>query len=182
MEKKYSIPYLKMIFCLMIILISTNSFSQDLIKDSKAKSEFWQHVQFGGGFGLGFGTGYTDISLSPNAIYNFNNYFSAGIGLQGSYVNVKNNFSSIIYGASMVTFINPIEEIQLSVELEQVRVNRTIEGITNTIKDNFWNTGLFFGAGYRSDNFTVGLRYNVLHDSKKGVYNDALMPFVRFYF
>jgi len=38
------------------------------------------------------------------------------------------------------------------------------------------------GAGYRTGNVTMGVRYNVLQDDSKNVYSDALMPFVRFYF
>ena len=52
----------------------------------------------------------------------------------------------------------------------------------NGISDNFWNTGLFLGAGYRMENVTIGARYNVLFQEDKGVYGDALMPFVRVYF
>ena len=44
---------------------------EDLNK-TKTKSEFWEHVQLGGGLGLGFGGGYTNISIAPSAIYNFN--------------------------------------------------------------------------------------------------------------
>jgi hypothetical protein len=40
----------------------------------KSSGNFWQNVQFGGGVGLGFGSNYTDISLAPSAIYNFNEY------------------------------------------------------------------------------------------------------------
>jgi hypothetical protein len=36
-------------------------------------------VQFGGGVGLGFGSNYTDISLAPSAIYNFNEYVALGL-------------------------------------------------------------------------------------------------------
>jgi hypothetical protein len=38
-------------------------------------------VQFGGGVGLGFGSNYTDISLAPSAIYNFNEYVALGLGV-----------------------------------------------------------------------------------------------------
>jgi hypothetical protein len=38
------------------------------------KSDFWDHVQFGGGFGLSTGSGFTDVTVAPSAIYNFNSY------------------------------------------------------------------------------------------------------------
>lgn len=145
---------------------------------------FWDKVQFGGGFGLGLGSGYTDITIAPSAIYNFNNYVALGAGLQGSYVSSRNLYSSAIYGGSIIGLFNPINEIQLSAELEQVRVNTTIKGQNKfqDIKDNFWNTGLFLGAGYRTGNITVGVRYNILYKENDFVYSDAFMPFVRVYF
>ena len=148
------------------------SFSQNLDGAS-------DRVHFGGSLGLSIGSGFTDIVVAPSVIYDVNDYFSAGIGLQGSYVNWKNNFESYIYGASLIGLVNPIDEIQLSAELEQLRVNTTYE---DNFKDNFWNTALFLGVGYRTNNVTIGVRYNVLFNKDKNVYNEAFMPFIRFYF
>ena len=174
---------IKTLFIVFGFLNSIIVFSQNTALPPKIKSDFWKHVQFGGGVGLSIGSGYTDITLAPSAIYNFNDYVSAGIGLQGTYVSSKNYFNSAIYGASIITLFNPIEQIQLSIELEQARVNRTlIVNNGNSIKDDFWNTGLFLGAGYRSGNVIVGARYNVLYTKNDFVYSDALMPFVRIYF
>lgn len=145
-----------------------------------AKSNFWDNVQFGGGLGLAAGSGFTNISISPSAIYNFNEYVSAGVGLQYSYLKQRDFYSSSMYGGSVIGLFNPIEEVQLSVELEQLRVNLKAENSAFT--DDFWNTGLFLGAGYRLDNVTVGARYNVLFVEDKGVYGDAFMPFIRVYF
>ena len=157
--------------------------AQDQRETHKSKSDFWEKVQFGGGVGASFGNNYTDVSLAPGAIYNFNEYLAAGIGLQGSYVRVRNNYNSYIYGGSIVGLVNPIEQIQISVELEQVRVNSEFEILgEDSIKRNFWNTALFLGLGYRTQNVTIGARYNVLHDKNKAVYYEAFMPFVRVYF
>ncbi|WP_298391672.1 hypothetical protein [Flavobacterium sp.] len=145
------------------------------------KSEFWKKVQFGGGLGLGFGSGYTNISVSPTAIYNINSYVALGTGVQYSFLKQKGFFSSNIYGASFIALFNPIEEIQLSTEVEQLRVNRTFEGLFSG-SENFWNTGLFVGAGYRMDNVTIGARYNLFFKTDNGVYGDAFMPFVRVFF
>jgi long-subunit fatty acid transport protein len=147
------------------------------------KNYFWDKVKFGGGFGLSVGSGFTDITLAPNAIYNFNEYVSLGAGLQGSYISSTiDGYKSAIYGGSLITLFNPLEQIQLSAELEQVRVNRTLNLLTGNFKDNFWNTGLFFGAGYRVENITVGVRYNVLYNRNDFVYSEAFMPFIRVYF
>jgi hypothetical protein len=150
---------------------------------TKQKSEFWKRVQFGGGFGLSIGSGYTDVTLAPSAIYNFNRYLALGVGLQGSRVAIKNEYSSWIYGGSLIALFNPIEEVQLSVELEEVRVNNNYELLSGgSFKDNFWNTNLFLGGGYRTGDVVIGARYNVLFNKDKNVYSEAFMPFIRVYF
>jgi hypothetical protein len=150
----------------------------------QSRSPFWEKVQFGGGLGLSFGSGYTEISVAPSAIYNINQYLAAGIGLQGSYVASKNYYDSSIYGGSLLLFINPIPQIQLSINLNESYVNNHYEPYNgySGYTDNFWNTALFLGAGYRTGNVTVGLAYNVLFDENDNVYGDAVMPFVRAYF
>lgn len=164
---------------LLTILTFSLSFSQE---NEDFSGDFWSHIQYGGGLGLSIGGGYTDITVAPSAVYNFNKYVGLGLGLQGSYNKVKNNYSSLLYGGSVVGLFNPIDEIQLSLEVEEVRVNTTFDAIPEDIKRNFWNTGLFVGAGYRTQNVTIGARYNLLYDKEKSVYGDALMPFVRVYF
>ncbi len=148
----------------------------------KTKSDFWKHVQFGGGLGLGFGNGYADIMVAPSAIYNFNPYFSAGLGAQYNYVKQRNFYSANMYGGSLIALFHPIEELQISSELEQLRVNRTFEDSFGSEKQDFWNTALFLGAGYRNQNVTIGIRYNVLHKDRDNIYAEAFMPFVRIYF
>jgi hypothetical protein len=148
---------------------------------TETKSAFWSNVQFGGGFGLALGSGYSNISISPTAIYNVNQYVSFGAGVHYSFLKQSDFYTSHMYGGSVIALFNPIEEIQLSTELEQLRVNTDLEG-SNSNSADFWNTGLFVGAGYRMDNVTIGARYNVLFNNDKGVYADALMPFIRIFF
>lgn len=181
MRKKYASIVSKSILTALLVFISTQLSAQYQDSGFKSNSDFWQKVQFGGGLGLSFGNRYTDISVAPSAIYNVNEYFAVGLGAQYTYVKQKDFYNSNLYGGSLITLFNPIPEIQLSAELEQLRVN--VKGIgTNNFSDNFWNTGLFLGAGYRSNNVTIGARYNILHDENKSAYSDAFMPFVRFYF
>jgi len=151
-------------------------------------NDFWNKVRFGGSVGLGFGSGYTDVNLAPSAIYQFNQYAALGVGLSGSYVHQKNYYDSAIYGGSVLGLFNPIPQLQLSVEVEELRVNLNysdryadLANLPYTQRD-FWNTALFFGAGYQMENVTVGLRYNVLYKERDLVYSDAIMPFVRIYF
>jgi long-subunit fatty acid transport protein len=148
------------------------------------KNEFWDKVRFGGGLGLSIGNNFTDIMVAPSAIYQFNEYFAAGVGLQGSYIRVKDNYEAYTYGGSILALANPIEQIQLSAELEQIRVNLDYDNrYTGTqYTDNFWNTALFLGVGYNTPNVTIGVRYNVLHENKRNIYSEAFMPFIRIYF
>ncbi|MFC6097161.1 hypothetical protein ACFPVY_10950 [Flavobacterium qiangtangense] len=166
----------------IVFVVSLFVFSDSVKAQENEYTDFWSRVHFGGGLGIGFGSNYTNIALAPSAIYDFNQYISAGIALQGSYVRDKNFYESYMYGPSLIVLGNPIPQIQLSAELEQLRVNVDYDDGLGFPNDNFWNTALFLGAGYRTNNVTIGVRYNVLHDSDKNVYSDAFMPFVRVYF
>ncbi|WP_169929254.1 hypothetical protein [Flavobacterium croceum] len=173
---------IKFRFFVFIAIITLNSYAQNNNSgqvDAKSTPDFWKHVQFGGGIGFSSGNGYTNFAISPSAIYNFNEKISTGFGLQYNYLKSSSSFSSHMYGANALVLVNPIKEIQLSAEVEQLRVN--IDGANSNSKD-FWNTGLFLGAGYRMDSVTIGARYNLLYKTDNGVYADAFMPFVRVYF
>ncbi|KOS08383.1 hypothetical protein AM493_16095 [Flavobacterium akiainvivens] len=176
-------------FCLPALFVLTFT----TVQAQDDGSDFWSHVRFGGGLGASFGNGYTDVMVAPGAIYQFNEYVAAGAGLQGSYVRQKYFYDSWIYGGSLIGLFNPIPEIQLSAEVEQLRVNLTYDdnynvpepaypGYTASRERNFWNTALFVGAGYNTGNVVVGVRYNVLFNERDYVYSDAFMPFIRVYF
>ncbi len=183
MKNKFLISPLKKLVLLLIAFFSIQSFAQNQNSTSKSSSYFWKNLEFGGAFGLNIGSDFTNIIIAPSAIYPVNDYFSTGVGLQGSFVSSREEYSSAIYGGSLIEIFNPVEAIQISLELEQLRVNRTYsnEG-KNNIHDNFWNTGLLLGAGYRSNNVTIGMRYNLLYKKTDFVYNTALTPFIRVYF
>ncbi len=175
----------------IVLFFYAISLSAQSQSNGKSQNDFWNHVQFGGGIGASFGSGYTHVSLAPGAIYNFNDYVALGVGLQGSFVKVRgdyysnniNNYKSWIYGGSVLGLFNPIEQVQLSAELEQVRVNTTFEYANlPDVEDDFWNTALFLGIGYRTQNVTLGVRYNVLYNKNKSVYYEPFMPFVRVFF
>ncbi len=164
------------IFSLMLFFVSKID-----AQEVKEKSEFWKKVQFGGGFGLGFSGNGSNISVAPSAIYNVNSKFALGTSLQYNYSKFKGFYNSHMYGGSVMALVNPIQEIQLSAEVEQLRVNVNYDNSSLNSND-FWNTALFIGAGYRTNNVTIGVRYNVLHNDSDNVYTDAFMPFVRVYF
>lgn len=172
----------KSILLLLTVFSSCGLLAQGPTNSPTPQNDFWRKVQFGGGIGLSFGSGYTDITISPSAIYNINSIVAVGTGLQFGFVSAKNDYISTIYGASLIGLLNPVPQVQLSAELEQIRVNTDYQYDGADISESFWNTALYLGAGYRTGNVTVGIRYDVLFDDNRSYYSDAFMPFVRVYF
>lgn len=166
--------------CFLVCFFMAFAFSQN---NSFNKSPFWDNVQFGGGIGLSFGDGFFSGSLAPSAIYRFNPYVATGVGLNFSYSSQKDVFKSTVLGGSVIGLFNPIREIQLSSEFEQLHVSRNFdEQFATDLDDNYWYPAIFLGIGYTSQNVTIGIRYDVLYDENKSIYSDPWMPFVRFYF
>ncbi len=166
-----------------IFLLSSQSvFSQEI--EVAKSSGFWNKVHFGGGLGLNFSRGYTQIAVSPSALYQPNPYIAFGPGLNYSYQKFDDYKISLI-GASGIFLYNPISFLQLSTEIEQLRVSQSLDGQPDI--PSFWNTGLFVGAGYRLNIGgqglgAIGIRYNILYNDNDNVYADAWLPFVRVYF
>ncbi|MGC1632403.1 MAG: hypothetical protein WA749_09865 [Gelidibacter sp.] len=80
--------------CLIMLVFSLNSQAQ--IQTSQSSSDFWKHVRFGGGIGLSLGDGFFSGTLAPSAIYEFNNQFALGVGLNGTYNTQKNAYKSTV--------------------------------------------------------------------------------------
>jgi hypothetical protein len=165
----------------ILILIFSVFYFQNA-KAQKSTIDFWSHVRYGGGIGLSFGDGFFSGTIAPSAIYEFDNYFSLGLGLNATFNNQKNVYKSIILGGSLVGLVNVIPELQLSAEFEELNVNRRYDVNLNITDENYWSPALFVGAGYRNGNVTFGIRYDVLYDRNKSIYSDPWAPFVRFYF
>lgn len=167
----------KQFICILFLAGCMSSFSQNTAQ----KSDFWNKVRFGGGIGLGFTNGSFNGSVSPSAIYQFNNQFSAGTSLNFNYAKFRND-RLLAYGGSVLSLYNPIPFIQLSAEFEQLRVNRSFDNGTIALDRNYWSPAFFLGAGYTDRNFTVGIRYDLLFDEVDSIYANAWLPFVRVYF
>jgi long-subunit fatty acid transport protein len=169
---KYSFLKNPLVFALFFVI--------SLKMQAQESTNFWSNVKWGGYAGLDFGTGYSSFTLAPSGIYQFNKYVSVGTGISYSHINLKQIYTTNMYGVSLIGLFNPIENIQFSTELEQTLVETTLK---NPIyNDSFWVTGLFLGVGYHSNDITMGVRYNVLFNEEKSLYRTALTPFVRFYF
>lgn len=167
----------KLLVSLIFIIMTVTAVAQNPV----SKSEFWNRVRFGGGIGLGFSNGGFNGSIAPSAIYQFNDQFASGVSLSFNYAKYNDN-KFFAYGGSVLTLYNPIPFLQLSGELEQLRINRDIATIAGTLEDNYWAPALFLGIGYTNQYVTIGIRYDVLYDDNKSVYANAWMPFVRVYF
>ncbi len=192
---KYNNPVSQQISCVFLTKLSVafflfftfqNSVSQtnqpplnSTIVKPASNNGFVEDLRFGGNIGLIFSSEFSDILVAPIVLYEFNDYVSAGVGMHFNYLRERNRFETFVYGASLIGIANPIEFLQLSAELEQLRFNVSSQVYGN---ENFWNTALFLGVGLRQENFTVGFRYNVLHLNKNGYYSEPLIPFIRFTF
>ena len=145
------------------------------------ESDFFDHVRFGGSLGASFSDNAFSAFLAPKAVYDFNNYVSAGAGFAGSYTNAD-NFSAYSLSGSLIGLFRPLKKIQLSSEFEENYFSRNWELEGGDKKDSYWYPALFLGAGYTAGHLTAGIRYDVLYDEEKSIYGSALMPFVSVYF
>lgn len=182
MKSSFLTSVSKSFFLLVFLGFSVSDYAQEKPMPKAKTGAFWENVQFGGGLGVGVGNGYTNITVAPSAIYNFNDYVALGAGIQYSYLKQKNYYSSNVYGGSLIGLFNPVEVVQLSLEVEQTNVNNNYFDLGGDLKRSFWNTGLYLGAGYRQENVVIGGRINVLFDKDKDIYGSAFMPFVRVFF
>ena len=149
--------------------------------------KFGDNVRYGGSFNLSFGNNYTTIGLSPSAIYDFDQQFSAGVSLSYLYANGKYydpisnqnyNGTSNIVGGSLIALYSPIIGAQLSVEFEEMHVNYSdIYG-----NEKYWSPAIYLGAAYYSGNFSFGLRYDLLYTTNKSIYSSSITPVFRAYF
>jgi hypothetical protein len=176
MQKKQSLQN-KMILVILLTLI----FKIEASAQGQEPS-FWSHVRIGGGIGLSFGSGFFSGTLAPSAIYDFNEQFSMGLGLTGTYNTSKDFYKSSIIGGSILGLYNVIPQLQISAEFEEVYVNRKYDNSQIYPDESYSNPALFFGAGFRQNNLTFGMRYDVLYDEYKSVYASPFVPFVRIYF
>jgi len=153
-----------------------------MIHSQEEEPTSWDNVRFGGGVGLSFGNGFFSGTLAPSAIYDVNEVVSLGAGLNGTYNSFRNNYNSTILGGGLISLFNVIPELQLSAEFEQLNVQRKYEDFLGFEDENYWYPALFVGGGYRTGNFTAGVRYDVLYDEERSIYASAWAPFFRVYF
>ncbi|SNR77005.1 hypothetical protein SAMN04488009_3690 [Maribacter sedimenticola] len=167
-----------------VLCITCNqAFSQTTnisVIDSAATIE--PKLKFGCGFGLNF-LGGTNITLSPNLRYAISDKFNLGAGIQGSYTSIKDVQKTTTFGANIITEYIPTRKFTTLLEFAQLKVNNTRETPTGEVKDDFWESALFVGAGFNINNkITIGAKYNVLYDDDESVYTSPIIPFVNISF
>lgn len=160
-----------LLFCISIGFAQTSKFD-------------WDKVNFGGGLNIDFSNSNTSIIVSPSAIYNVNQQFSLGAGVNFGYTNFRSSDAkSYNYGVSLLSYYNPFSTVQLSAEIEQTFVNTSTKISGQTIKTDFNFLALYLGAGYRlGNNVIAGVRYDVLYKEDKSLFTSPFSPFVRVYF
>jgi len=165
----------KLLLLALLLCLANHSYGQD-------RSDFWNRVRFGGGIGLSFGNGFFSGTLAPAAIYQVSPLVAMGVGLNATYNSVENEYSSTVLGGNVMALFNPIPQLQISTEFEQLNVNRKFDSRFGLANENYWYPALFIGAGFRNNNVTFGVRYDVLYDQDRSIYANAWMPFVRVFF
>ncbi|SDE53157.1 alpha-ketoglutarate decarboxylase [Ulvibacter litoralis] len=174
---------LKRPFAFFLFTLFLSSFAMQAQVNAQDNTDtFWSHVRFGGGLGLSFGDGFFSGTIAPSAIYQFDDQFALGVGANFTYNEQKNRYNTTILGGSVLGLYNVIPQLQLSLEFEQLNVSRKFEEFLNIADDTYWYPALFVGAGYRIQNFSAGIRYDVLYDETDSIYANAWAPFVRVYF
>ncbi|MCF7559369.1 hypothetical protein L3X39_01870 [Sabulilitoribacter multivorans] len=175
--------FFRLLFFAGFILFGKNGFSQTtntIVLDSVAKEQ--KRLKFGFGFGLNF-VGGTNINLSPNLTYKVSDKVSFGGGLQGSYTSIKNYQNTTTVGGNVLFLYSPIKKMSLLLEFVELNVSTKTETEQGTIKNNYWDSALFFGAGFNvTDKISIGAKYNILYDENESVYTSAIIPFVNIVF
>lgn len=177
MKKKRNTYSFKKTYLVALILLGLFS-----TLHAQNKSDFWQHVGVGGGLGFSFGDNFFGATIAPSAIYRFNPKFAMGVGLNYTYNEDKDFYRSSIIGGSLIGFYNPLRELQLSAEVEQLNVNRNYDSSTPYLDENYWYPALFIGAGYNAGPVTFGMRFDLLYNRDKSIYANPWAPFIRVYF
>ncbi len=166
----------KLLLFLLVIFLSQNIHSQD--------EDFWSKVRFGGGLGLGFANNSFNGFIAPSAVYEFNEWFHAGVGLTFGYSSFSSDITdqktqSTNYGASLIMLANASRNLQFSAEFEEMYVDQRITIQDQKIRDAYWYPALFMGVAYRLGNVSAGIKYDILYDSNTSIYASAYIPFVR---
>jgi hypothetical protein len=143
-------------------------------------SNFWENVRFGGGIGLNVGNNFFSGALAPNAMYRFNNFVSAGVGLNALYSSQRNVFKSTVLGGSVFgIFLIHTKTYKFLQSLSSYMSTKIRQPRVANADEKYWYPALFLGLGYSTGYVTFGIRYDVLYNDERSIQPQAWMPFVR---
>ena len=169
--------------CVAFLFFSGQALAQTTnisVIDSAATIE--PRLTFGCGFGINF-LGGTNITLSPNLMYAVSDKFSLGAGIQGSYISIKDVQSTTTIGLNVIGEYNLSKKLTTLLEFAELKVNTKQETAEGEIKNDFWESALFVGAGYNINNkISIGAKFNLLYDEDESVYASPIIPFVNITF
>lgn len=169
----------KLLFVLCLA-VNTIGFSQEEETTTVSEERSSGRFTFGTTVGGNFDDGHFNGSISPMLIYNFNDTFGLGAGYNYSRGVKADEFETIINGGSLIGIINVLNNFQLSAEFERSNVVITYDDSLPNTDENFWYSGLFFGAGINIGKIIVGVRYNAFYeDTDNNTYPSRITPYVR---
>ena len=174
---------LALLFSVCLFFSTTSGFAQTntvVLADSISKKP--SNWKLGMGFGLNF-VGGTNISLAPSLLHNVSEKITLGIGLQYNYSAIKDLKKTSTIGGTLSTFYSPSPRFLTLLEFAELNVTSKTETTEGEIKDSFWESALFIGAGVNITNkITVGAKYNMLYKEDESVYTTPVIPFVNISF
>ena len=132
---------------------------------------------------MGFNQNFFSITLAPNAIYQFNQTWGIGISTGYTYASEKDLYKSSIINYGIIGLSRPINRLELSTQLENYHVSQKFDQDQINLQNiNYQYPALFIGAGYISNNVTIGAKYDILYDEEKSIFPSPIIPFVRIMF
>lgn len=179
-SKTLNLPILITLCFFLALNFSYSQTNTIVVADSLSyKPSKWK---FGMGFGLNFVSG-TNINLAPSLLYDASVKITFGVGLQYNYSAIKDLKRTSTIGGTLSAFYSPTPRFLTLLEFAELNVTSKTETPEGEVKDDFWETALFIGAGMNITNsITVGAKYNVLYKEDESVYTSPVIPFVNIAF
>jgi hypothetical protein len=173
---------MKNILTLIIISFSFSAFAQGpLIErpEMPAQESIFDHLYFGGGFGLSFGN-VTYVEISPLVGYKLTDRFSAGLALKYIYYKYSDDYqkySTNIYGGGPFARYIIFDGLFLHTEFEVLNLEVPDPFSYNLRRENI--TSVFVGGGYRqmignSSSLDLMLLYNI-NESTNSPYSNPVI-------
>ena len=137
-------------------------------------------VRMYGGFGLGISNNGFYMDVQPGLLFRIRPGFYMGANLQltyQSYRNFGNRAHFFVYGADALAMYLPWRFLELSIDYQYLFVRRKVGSAISR-----WEVPAFYlGAGYRTQNVAIGVRYDILYNPSRSIYPSAFTPYIRIY-